>query len=231
MKVPSLPGMRHLPAIIALCVAAAACGGSSSDTTLPDVDTLLDDSAAAMTALDFAGYEISTEGAPVTIEGLTFRAAKGSYAAPDAARAILTMRAVGLTVDLATISIGERTWLTHPLTGQWEELRAGTGFNPAVFFGPEGWAPLLTEDMSDAAVTGVDDGEYTVVGRAAEHRVEFLTAGVASDQDVDIVLRIDTETLFLTHAEFSTVGEEGTTDWEIRLYDFDEPVAIEPPVP
>ena len=141
------------------------------------------------------------------------------------------MQALGITVDLATISVGERTWLTSPLTGRWEELRAGTGFNPAIFFGPEGWAPLLTEDMSDAVVTGVSGGEYVVTGRVAEHRVEFLTAGIATDQDVAIDLHIDAETLHLTHAEFTTVGDEGTTDWEIDLFDFDEPVTIEPPTP
>jgi ABC-type amino acid transport substrate-binding protein len=223
--------VRLLTALIVLGLVAAACGGSSSDTTLPEVDSLLADSAAAMTALEYAGFQMNTEGAAVTIEGLTFRAADGAYAAPDSARGILTMQASGLTVDLATISVGERTWLTSPLTGRWEELRAGTGFNPAIFFGPEGWAPLLTEDLSGAAVTGVSSGEYVVTGRVAEHRVEFLTAGIASDQDVDIELRIDTETLHLTHAEFSTVGDEGTTDWEIRLFDFDEPVTIEPPTP
>ena len=223
--------MRSLAAIFSLGLLAMACGGSSSDTTLPAVDELLDGSAGVMTALDYAGFEMTTDGAPVTIEGLTFRAAEGAYAAPDSARGILTMQAAGLTVDLATISVGERTWLTNPLTGRWEELRAGTGFNPAIFFGPEGWAPLLTEDMSDAAVTGVSDGEYVVTGRVAEQRVEFLTAGIARDQDVDIEVRIDTETLHLTHAAFSTVGDEGTTDWEIHLFDFDEPVTIEPPTP
>lgn len=223
--------MRRPMTIIALVLVAAACSGSSSDTTLPDVDALLADAAAVMTGLDYAGFEMTTKGAPVTIEGLSFRAAEGAYAAPDSARGILTMRAAGITLDLATISIGERTWLTSPLTGRWQELRAGTGFNPAVVFGPEGWAPLLTEDLSDASIARISGGEYVVTGRVAEHRVEFLTAGIARDQDVDIELRIDAETLHLTRAAFSTVGDEGTTDWEIRLFDFDEPVSIEPPTP
>lgn len=184
-----------------------------------------------MSAVEFAGFEMVTSRAPVVIQGLEFVSAEGDYAAPDSSRGILTMKASGLTVELATVSIGDRTWLTNPLTGAWEELPSGTGFNPAIVFGPEGWVPLLTSDLSEAVISGVEDGEYVVTGTVASPRVEVLTAGVASDQNVDIVLHLDTTTRHITHAEFSTVDEAGTTDWVIDLFDFGEEVDIEAPAP
>ena len=98
-------------------------------------------------------------GAPVTVEGLVFDSAVGRYGAPAAAEAVLRVHAGEIAVELGTVSIGDQTWLTDPLTGRWHELRAGSGFNPAVLFDPDfGWVALLT-DLTE--VTLVEAGGDT----------------------------------------------------------------------
>ncbi|HUG74968.1 MAG TPA: LppX_LprAFG lipoprotein [Acidimicrobiia bacterium] len=215
--------------IVPLLIAAALVGGcTGGDETLPDPGELLQRSAAAMASVDTAEFEMTVDGAAITISGLTMRSARGLYVAPDRARAVLTMSLGTITAELGTISIAERTWLTEPLTGRWDELDPGTGFNPAVVFSDEGWEPLLAEDITDATVSSHSRG-YQVDGIAPAARIAVVTSGLVTDQDVDITLLIDRDTDRLLEVRFSTTGASGETDWLITLGPYDEPATVEPP--
>lgn len=220
--------MPRLLAALAALLLIGACSGDAGE--LPDVDDLLQRSAAAMASVETAEFEMTVGGTPVRISGLEMRSASGVYVAPNSARAVLTMRLGDITADLVTISIADRTWLTEPLTGRWNELDPGTGFNPAVVFGEEGWAPLLTVDLVDATVAHHDAG-YRVEGTAPAVRVATLTSGLVTDQDVTITLIIDDDTAHLLEVRFSTTSDDGTTDWQIRLGPFDRPATVEAPTP
>jgi hypothetical protein len=211
-----------------IALGVTAC--SNDKGPLPDADDLLGRSAEAMTAVAAAEFDMSVSGAPITISGLEMRSAAGVYAAPDSARATLTMRLGDVTLELVTISIAERTWLTEPLTGSWNELDPGTGFNPAVVFGDDGWAPLLAVDLVDATIAHHDRG-YRVEGTAPAARVATLTSGLVRDQDVTITLVVDADTAHLLEARFTTVADGESTDWHIRLGPFDRPATIEAPTP
>jgi hypothetical protein len=220
--------MRRAAVLLALAMLATACGGGGSGAAARDPAELVGEAAAAMAGVTSARFEMRRSGEPVTIQGMTFDAAVGEYAAPDAARALLDMRAGDLVLQLGTISIGERTWLTNPLTGDWEELDAG--FNPARIFDPElGWQPLLTEDLSDLRSLGRRDGLEVVGGTVAAERVAVLTAGLVEGQAVPIEISFDPESLRIRRVEFTTQGESGETTWVIELSDYDEPVTVEPP--
>lgn len=208
-------------------VVTVACGEGSVD--LPAANTLLDEARAAMAAVDSAEFEMTVTGAPILVSGLGFAAADGSYSAPDRSKAVLTMRAGDLALEMATISIAERTWLTDPVTGQWGELAVGLGFNPAIVFGPEGWEALLGGGLADPRVTGRRDGGWVMVGTAGAPRVEVLTAGQVSGQEVEVEMLLDQGTARVREVTFSTRGTDGVTEWRIVLGPYDEPVAIEPP--
>lgn len=219
--------MRHrffIP-LLALAIVGACSGG---DETLPDPGDLLQRAAAAMSSVETAEFEMTVDGAAITISGLTMSSASGVYVAPDSARAVLTMSLGAITADLGTISIAERTWLTEPLTGRWNELDPGTGFNPAVVFSDQGWEPLLAEDITDATVSSHPRG-YQVDGIAPAARIAVVTSGLVTDQDVDITLVIDRTTDRLLEVRFSTTGADGETDWVITLGPYDEPATVEPP--
>jgi hypothetical protein len=222
--------MQRAAALLALVILAAACGGGEADAPARDPGDLVAEAADAMDSVASARFEMRRTGEPVTIQGMTFDAAVGEYAAPDAARALLDLRAGDLVLQMGTISIGERTWLTNPLTGDWDELDAGTGFNPARIFDPDlGWRPLLTEDLSDLRSIGIRDGLQVVGGTVAADRVAVLTAGLVEDQAVPIEISLDPETGRIRRVEFSTQGESGETTWVIELSGYDEPVTVEPP--
>lgn len=205
-----------------------ACGGADSPPAPNPVD-LLARAQAAMAAVETASFEMTRSGAPVTIEGFEFASAVGRYAAPAAAEAVLQMRVADITVQMGTISVGERTWLTNPLTGDWEELTPGTGFNPAVLFDAEaGWVALLA-DLADVSVVATEDGAHHLVGVVPPARVEVITAGFAVGQSVPLDLWLDVSTGHIRRLELSTTGDTGVSDWVITLSGYGEPVQIEPP--
>lgn len=219
-----------------VAVLTAACGGSDAGAGVPEppaTDVLIREAADAMAALDTARFEMERSGAPVRVSGIVFDSAVGVYEAPDAAKAVLGGQAGDLAVELGTISIGRRTWLTNPLTGAWEELEPGTGFNPAVVFDAEiGWRAILLSLIDPAYAGGVDhegDGLWLVRGTIPPERIATLTVGLVDPQPVEVDLLIDPASALLRRAEFSTDGEEGASDWVITLSEFGEPVTIDPP--
>jgi hypothetical protein len=226
---------RSVLAVVVLAVVAAGCGGDSADTTVaagdvPSADELLQASGAAMQEVRSLRFGMQRSGAPVEVTGLEFVSALGDYAAPDSAQTLLEMKTGDISAELGSISIGATTWLTNPLTGEWEELPEGSGFNPASIFDPEtGIQPLLAEGISDARVTALDGDVAVIEGVADAQRVEVITVGLVEAQEVDITASIDLATFHLLRAEFSTMGEEGVSDWVLVLSAFDEPVTIEPP--
>ncbi len=208
------------------------CGDSSGETTLPaDPGQILTAATEAMSSVETLRFELLRSGAPITVAGLEFDSATGQYLAPDSAQALLKVKASGFAVEVGTIAIGDRVWLTNPLSQEWDEFPAGTGFNPAIIFDPDlGWRPLLGADMSGAALVGGEEsGPYVVAGTVAPARVEVLTAGLVSEQAVDVVIMIDRETARVLQVAFTTDGADGASDWVLDLSEFDEPVTIEPP--
>ena len=229
--------MKRAAAILTFALFAAGCGGGQAAAPPPaslDVDALIAEAAEAMTGLQTARFTMERSGAPVEVAGLEFVSAEGLYAAPAAALALLQVRASDLSVEVGTIAMDERVWLTDPLTGRWEEIPEGTGFNIAIIFDAEvGWVPLLTEDLSDIAYLGLkDDGNgphHVIHGSIAAVRVEFLTAGLVEAQSVESDIWIHPDSGHITRVEFSTDDGGAVSEWVIRLSEFDEPVTIDPP--
>jgi hypothetical protein len=227
--------MRIPLLLLSVTLVTVACGGSETASTLPpDPGAIIDAAIDAMRDVDTVGFTMERSGAPVEIQDLEFVGAEGRYAAPESADALLSMRAGDLTVRLGTIAVGERVWLTNPLTGAWDELDPGTGFNPAIVFDPRlGWVPLLAEDLSTPVLMGEDtvDGVhgYHLTAEVAARRIEALTAGLVEPQDVGAELWFDVITGRIIAMEFTTTGPAGETHWRIGLKDYGEPVSIEPP--
>ena len=214
--------------VLALALLAASCGGSPDSAGLAPSD-LITGAVAAMQGVQSAHFEMTRAGAPVTVGGLAFDSAVGRYGAPEAAEAVLRVHAGEIAVEVGTVSIGDQTWLTDPLTGRWHELRAGSGFNPAVLFDPDfGWVALLS-DLTEVTLVEAGGNTHHLSGLVPAERIEAITVGLAAGQSVSLDLWLDAATLHIVRLEFSTVGDEGRSDWVIVMSDFGAPVQIEPP--
>lgn len=222
--------------ILAAGLFVASCGGDGETTTSSaprDASLVLAEAGPVLQDLETVRFEILVEGEPVYIDGaelLAASAAEGQYEAPESFQAVVDVKTFGLSVELGAVSIGEDQWITNPLTGNWEQLPPGYGFDPLTLFDPEeGLGATLSAGLADAAfvdeLSDVDD--YTVTGVVAGGRVAALTAGLVEEPRVTIVLTIDAETLEVKEGTFDTGG--GASQWTVRFSEFNEPVSIEPP--
>ena len=230
--------MRRLGLIlVVLAVVAAGCSDDTAEpspttttTLLLTPEQVLADAADTMQTVDTLRYEIELSGTPITLLGFGLSSAVGQYAAPDASQAQLKVVVGGLTVELATIAIGDRAWVEIPIVGGWDEYTGDRAFNPAIMFNPDlGWRPLLTTDLSDPRFLDVTEERYRIGGTTAPERVEVLTAGLVDAQPVEVIIDIDRRTGVVTGMDFTTVGEDGATTWTLEMSEFGEAVTIEPP--
>jgi hypothetical protein len=230
--------LRALLVLLVTTSSVAACSDSTSESTLPpEADPVLEASAAAMGDVDYVRFHIERSGAPVYIDPLDtldFSSAEGQFAAPSSATAVVTLAVGSVNAKLGAIAIEGETWLSNPITGDWEAAPQGYDFDPATLFDPNlGWRPLLAEGLSDVEWIGtetVNSGDrYHIRAQADEDRVAVILAGLIEKQPVALDLWIDPVTSYVREAELSTVFEGQTSDWTIEFTEFGEPVEISPP--
>lgn len=229
--------VRHI--VIAVLVAAAlvsGCGGgaeASGPTLAPDVATILAESAATMGSVDTVRFEIERGGAPVYIDpldALEFVRAEGRFQGPSSADALVVVAVGDLRAQVGAVAIDGDTWITNPITGDWEPTPEGYAFDPATLFDPQlGWRPLLASELTDPELLGLDeiDGEqlYHLRGLASEARISVITAGLVS-QDVQLDLWVDPVDGAVRRAEFPTTYRGEESSWSLLFFDYGEPLEI-----
>ena len=224
--------------LVAAALVITSCGGAAPATTLPpDAGTVLAAAAQAMGAIDYVRFKIERTGAPVYIDPahtLNFKVAEGQFAAPSSANAVVTLAVGNLNAQIGAIAINGKTWLTNPISGNWEDAPEGYEFNPATLFDPDvGWRPLLAEGLSNVQWIGEEqhngENRYHIRAAADEDRVALILAGLIEKQPVDLDMWIDPATGYVREAELSTIYEGQTSDWHIEFSEFGQPVAITPP--
>ena len=110
---------------------AQACGGDAAPTPIPtstSVLTVQDVLAKAVTAwgsvtsLHFV-LEHERGGTPI-VGGLELTRAEGDLVRPEKLKADLKATVLGIFLGRKVVIIGERAYLTNPITGQWESLQS-----------------------------------------------------------------------------------------------------------
>lgn len=217
--------------------AVAACGGGESGPTLPpELAGLLSAAADTMGSVDTVAFSIERGGAPIYIdplETLEFVSANGRYAAPSSADAVLVVAVGDLRAQVGAVAIDGETWLTNPITGDWEPAPEGYSFDPAALFDPDlGWRPLLADDLTDAVLVGLEERNdrqlYHVRGLAPEERISLVTAGLVG-QDVILDLWLDPENGAVVEARFTTVYRGEESDWTLGFSDYGADIQIQIP--
>jgi hypothetical protein len=215
-------------ALIFAAVVVAACGGSSA-TELPLAEVLAT-AGSQFDALEAVRFSIEVDGVPVFFDDegtLAATAADGQYSAPGSFQALVDVTAFGLATQLGAISVGEDRWVTNPVTGEWDLLAIGTGFDPLVLFDPDNGVGATVSNL-DATLISFDK-RYHIRGTVGGPTVKVLTAGLLEEGELDVDLYIDGDSLQVVELAFDTESAEGLSNWTISFSEFDEPVTIDPP--
>jgi lipoprotein LprG len=230
--------LRLLVATLALLLIATACSEGTTGTTLaPDASVILAASAEVMGDIDYVQFTIERGGAPIYIDpadALAFEDARGRFAGPSSADAIVGIKVSGLTTTIGAVAIDGETWLSNPITGTFEPAPEGYELDPATLFDPdEGWRPLLANGLVDVELVGLEErdaGElYHLRGTADRERIGIITAGLVDDQDVVVDIWIEPTTGYVREAEFVTIYRGDDTTWRLTFSEFGEPLEIDIP--
>ena len=142
---------------------------------------------------------------------------------------------VSATIEtIGAIAIDGTIWLSNPITGNWEQAPSQYAFDPTTLFSPEvGWRPLLDGELRNPVLVGLenhdDEQRYHVTGSAPAARIETITAGLVSDQDVDLDLWLDADTGHVLEVLFNAETDAGISSWELRFFDYGDEMNIVPP--
>jgi hypothetical protein len=225
-------------------LAASACSSEPPTATptpgMPTPEELRDRVVETLRGLSSVRFSVTHEDEDVGTDmggGITLNEVEGSALFPDRAEltADTTLEEYGLSLDMEIVQIAERTYLRDPISGAWRMVEPGT--LPFDFVG-------MHESVADAlgAATGLtltDGGEvdgvptFKLVGMILPQEFRGLVPGAPEGEGIPAeawVGRDDGLTRRVRLAGRLIAVDPPTMVRLLRLWDFDEPVTIEPPI-
>ena len=234
--------MKREPVLAALIVAtilavtpAPACKEAAPIASNLSASEIIAESAATMREIDSFHFEITHEGGGTPIAmGVEMREAEGDVAKPGKLSTEISATMSGILVRVDIITVGTTTYMTNPLTRQWELLPGE--FSAISIFDPDAGIVAILEEMTD--LTRLDDekiGTFTCIHIKGEIPCESLrpiTLTSVEGVDIDVEVWIDGEE-FLLHqikldGRITETEKEGIIRY-LKLSNFDQEVEIELP--
>ncbi len=236
-----------LAVLLFMLVVLAACGGEAppepTATVAPEATAtaaeLLERASVRLAETSAAHYELSITGDTFldATKQIRLLDAQGDLSRPDRVYSSVRAELAGRTCTLQLITVGDQSWTTDLLTGDWVAAPAEFAYSPSVLFDTQDGIGPVMDRVTDAE--RLDDTEIN--GRPAHHiraRVDQATIGPLTSYLLDgpivtVDLWIDSATDDLLRATLSqpatTEGEEPIT-WTLDLSKHGEEVSIEPPI-
>ncbi len=215
---------------VALLIISAGCtssGTSTATAVTPAAGTLLSDSAAAMSSVTSASFDLKVTG---QLPAVPVQQATGQLTASGDAQGSGTISQLGQVVEVEFVLTGGELYLKGA-TGGFTKVPAalaGALYDPSVILDPDKGVAAVLSSMQGATVTGTDGEAWLVSGTVPAAVAGGLIPGITSD--VAAVLTIAMTGSELTAATLSLTGADGQpATVTVTLSDFNAPVSISPP--
>ena len=220
-------------ALAGILAVLAACETAAPEPTPTPVNpaALLAESGDAMNALRSFRFSLAhnKDGTPLA-DGLAVSDAEGAVVSPDR----ITVEFLGtfgsFGIRSSIVSIGESSYMTNPLTGDWETVASGV--SPLAFFDPQSGIGAMMRSVENPALASSADGVHVVEGDLAVSVLAPILGGAATDGNVRVALTINADSLHLEKAVITgrvTAAESDGLVRTIVLWDFDAQISIEAP--
>ncbi|MCC7023244.1 MAG: LppX_LprAFG lipoprotein [Thermomicrobiales bacterium] len=240
MRLRDSPVLLLLVAL--LVVGLAGCGSEnevvSTPAATPSPAELLTMASRRLAETQSVHFTLTVEGETYIDSGKTIKliGAEGDLQRPDRVRTTFQAEVMGRAISLQLITIGDRSWTTNILTGEWGNAPLEFAYRPDILFSTQdGIGPVMGRVQN---VTRLDDEE--IGGRDAYHLqasvdqsvVGPLTYYTINGSPVSVDLWIDKETHDLLRARLAEPpGPERPHPavWTLDLSHHGEEISIEPP--
>lgn len=235
-RTPGFVGARVRAAVRLTAIAILLLACSAPTPVDPPVAEIRTRSADAMAQLKSFHFTLEVLNGTMPLGGgLAATSVDGTVAAPDRLQMTVKARAANMPVELRVVGIGDRQYLTNPLTSQWQDA-TGTLALPRLLDPERGIAATLRqatalEKRGRASQGGVD--MFHLAGPVpAEHLARTVGAGQPAGGSVQTELWVGAADYRLRRARLvgAIVADESPTlERVLTLSDFDAPTQIEAP--
>ena len=218
------------------------CGNEPEPTPTPETETpeaILEAASTRLADTESVHFTLNVSGDTFIDSGKTIRllGAEGDLVRPDRVQTTFQAEVVGRAVSLQLITIGEQSWTTNILTGEWGPAPLEFSYQPDILFSTQdGIGPVMgrvegVTREADDQVGGQD--AYHLKAEVDESIVGPLTYYTIKGSPVTAELWIDRETDDLLRAQLAEPPREDGSEpavWTLDLSHHGKPVEIEPPV-
>lgn len=234
-----------LVALIAttLLLATACSLGEDDDAEATEevevtAESVLEQAAQRWNETDSLHFQLEADGDSYLDSDRTIllMEAEGDLARPSSVTATARVNVSIATVNVNIIVIGDDTYMTNLVTGNWEEAPSDFNYNPALLFNPDdGLGPIL-QDIREAELDGNETingrDAHRVTGLVTDDQIEDITAGSIEGDDIDVTIWVDEENHDVLRLFLSAPGSDGSgeTTWDLHFTDHNQDVTIEAPI-
>jgi hypothetical protein len=227
---------------VAALISLAGCGSEPEPTPAPVSKTpeeILEAASSRLAETTSVHFTLSVSGDTFIDSGKTIRllGAEGDLVRPDRVQTTFQAEVMGRAVSLQLITIGEQSWTTNILTGDWGPAPLEFSYRPDILFSTQdGIGPVMgrVEGVMRAADEQIDGHDaYHLTAEVDESIVGPLTYYTIKGSPVTAELWIDRETHDLLRAELAEPPREDGSEpavWTLDLSHHGQPVEIEPPI-
>ena len=220
-----------------------ACGPGENETVTPEPTptpaALLEMASKRLAETPTVHFALDVQGETFIDTGRNIRllGAEGDLQRPDRVRTAFQAEVMDRAISLQLVTIGDRSWTTNILTGEWENAPLEFAYQPDILFSTQdGIGPVMgrvegVQRLEDEEIEG--QSTFHLRATVDESVVGPLTYYTVTGDPVTVDLWIDQETHDLLRARLSEPpGPERPNPavWTLNLSHHGEDVSIEPPV-
>lgn len=184
-------------------------------------------------------FGLEVEGDTFIDEAKTLRLinARGELARPDTVDVEFQIELLGAqTVSIRMITMGDESWTTDLISGEWGPSPDEFGYDPTVLFDNQNGLGPVAGRLESPVIEGKEEvgnrEAWKIIGTVDESVIEPMTSGTIQGEDITITLWLDVQTgdmLRLKVDEPDDIGKENPATWTMTLSDHDSEVTIERP--
>ncbi len=198
-----------------------------------NVEDLLRRSGEATSQLDTFHFRLEHNdgGSTPFSDTLAVTEAEGDVVSPDSVSISVSGTFSGMfAMRSSLITIGDESYMTNPLSGDWEEVAAEV--SPLGFFDPQQGIGAMMTDLRNPELVSKSDNEFRIEGDLDVVALRPLLGDAAQGGTVRVEVTLDMDTLYMKKAVIEGQATANEPDGVVRtvtMSQFNEPISISAP--
>jgi len=222
--------------ISSLCLTLPACSEEVPTPQPLDASEIINNAIEKLKTINSFHFELVHEGGRTPIVmGLELDEAVGDVAKPDKLKTTIIAAMRGMLVEVEVITIGVTTYMTNPLTKEWE--LCPSEFSAISIFDPNAGITSILKDITNPAIVESEEGDkvnsYHIKGEIPSESLRPITLSSVEGVNVAVDVWIGKEDFLINQIRVEgqiTETEKPGIIRTLKLSNYDQEVEIESPM-